>query len=450
MGSKEQLLRVGMGMKYGFVASCAALSLVAGLKFASAPARAEETAAPVPAQAEPKPAEASPAGDAQKPKDEPAAKDVQHVPMLYLKQIRDTNQPLSLLDLPEPDDGELGAKLGIADNNTTGRFTKQSFALDIVENANVDELIKTATEKVAGGVGFIIADLDAPSLLKLADALAGKDALVINVGSPDDALREESCRANVLHTAPTRTMLADALGQYLAWKRWMNWFLVIGPQPEDKLFAEALKRSAKRFGAKIVEEREFKYDPGSRRADGGFEQIQQQIPGFMQNAKEHDIVMVADEGQLFGEYFPYRTWQARPVAGSAGLVASSWHPALELWGGTQFQNRFKKLGNRIMRNIDYDAWLAARVVGEAATRTKSAKYADLAKYIRSPEFEVAAFKGVKTTFRAWNGQLREPLIVGTPKMLVSVSPQPGFLHQFSELDTLGLDKPETKCKAYAQ
>jgi len=29
---------------------------------------------------------------------------------------------------------------------------------------------------------------------------------------------------------------------------------------------------------------------------------------------------------------------------------------------------------------------------------------------------------------------------------LSVSPQEGFLHQTSELDTLGLDKPETKCR----
>lgn len=245
-------------------------------------------------------------------------------------------------------------------------------------------------------------------------------------------------------------MLADALGQYLAWKRWNNWFLIVGPQPEDKLYAEALKRAAKRFGSKIVEEREFKYEPGSRRADGGFEQVQQQIPGFTQGAKEHDIVMVSDEGSLFGEYIPYRTWSPRPVTGTAGLVASSWHPALELWGGTQFQNRFKRHANRLMRPLDYDAWLAVRVVGEAATRTKSNTFADLNKYVHTPEFEVAAFKGVKTTFRSWNGQLRQPLIVSTPKMLVSVSPQPGFLHQTSVLDTLGYDKPETKCKAYAK
>jgi hypothetical protein len=30
--------------------------------------------------------------------------------------------------------------------------------------------------------------------------------------------------------------------------------------------------------------------------------------------------------------------------------------------------------------------------------------------------------------------------------VVSVSPQEGFLHQFSELDTLGYDQPESGCK----
>ena len=162
------------------------------------------------------------------------------------------------------------------------------------------------------------------------------------------------------------------------------------------------------------------------------------------------MVVVADEGQLFGEYMPYRTWTARPVAGTAGLSPSSWHPALELWGGTQFQNRFRRLTNRLMTALDYDAWLAVRVIGEAASRKQSNDFKTLNTFIHSPEFEVAAFKGVKTTFRAWNGQLRQPLIVSTPKLLVSISPQPGFLHQFTELDTLGIDKPETKCKAYAQ
>ena len=219
-------------------------------------------------------------------------------------------------------------------------------------------------------------------------------------------------------------MLADALAQYLVWKKWPNWFLVYGPRPEDKLLADSYRHAAKKFGAKIVEEREFKQPTGSRRADGGFEQVQQQIPTFMQGAKDHDVVIVADAGNLFADYFPYRTWIPRPVAGSAELVASS--------------------------PIDYDAWVATRVVGEAATRKQTADIKELSAFIRSPGFEVAAFKGVATSFRSWNGQLRQPIIVSTPKLLVSVSPQPGFLHQSSVLDTLGIDKPETKCKAYTQ
>ena len=132
------------------------------------------------------------------------------------------------------------------------------------------------------------------------------------------------------------------------------------------------------------------------------------------------------------------------------LCPSSWHPAIELWGGTQFQHRFKHMGDRTMRPLDYNAWMAARMVGEAASRTKSNKYKDLVSFMRSPKFDFAAFKGVGLSVRDWNGQVRQPVLVASPKLLVSVSPQPGFLHQSSVLDTLGVDKPETKCKAYTQ
>ena len=244
-------------------------------------------------------------------------------------------------------------------------------------------------------------------------------------------------------------MLADALAQYLRWKRWQSWFLVHGTEPDDLAFADALRRAAKRFGLKIVEERAFNYDVGGRRADGGHEQIQEQIPAFTQRAPSHDVLVVADETGLFGEYLPYRTWDARPVAGTQGLVPSSWHPALEQWGATQLQNRFRRLANRTMRPLDYDVWVAVRSIGEAATRSKSAAPTDLIAYLKSAEFDLAAFKGRKLSYRAWDGQLRQPIVVGTAKLPVSVSPQPGFLHQFTELDTLGIDKPETNCRAYA-
>ncbi len=405
------------------------------------------------------PALASPAGaqdGAAAPSAQPAAPDAAaadetflKIPLLMAREIReDRLPPLSLLDLPPPDDGVAGAKLAISDNNTTGRFLKQTFTLDVVESAVPEDLVAEVKTRVGAGVPYIVVDASADTLLKIADAIKDTDAIVFNVSAPDEVLREEQCRANIKHTAPSRSMLADALGQYMAWKQWRKWALVVGPKPEDKLYADAIRRSAKRFGHKIVEERTFNYDPGSRRADGGFEQVQQQIPSFMQGFPDHDVVVVADEGELFGEYFPYRTWVARPVIGTAGLVATSWHPAIELWGGTQFQNRFKRLAGRTMRPLDYNAWVAVRSVGEAATRRSTNDPKVLIPYMRSAEFELAAFKGQKVTYREWNGQLRQPILIATAKMLVSVSPQPGFLHQVTELDTLGVDRPESKCTAF--
>ena len=67
-------------------------------------------------------------------------------------------------------------------------------------------------------------------------------------------------------------------------------------------------------------------------------------------------------------------------------------------------------------------------------------------FIRGPDFELDAFKGVRETFRDWDGQLRQPILLADARALITVSPQPGFLHEFSELDTLGVDRPETKCQ----
>ena len=142
---------------------------------------------------------------------------------------------------------------------------------------------------------------------------------------------------------------------------------------------------------------------------------------------------------------PFRTWMPRPVAGTAGLIPSGWHPASEQWGGTQIQNRFEKATGRRMLSKDMAAWTAVRIVGEAATRTHSADRQRSKPSSAADEFSIAAFKGQKLTFRNWNWQLRQPIFLGDGRSVVSTSPQEGFLHQFSELDTLGVDQPETKC-----
>jgi ABC transporter substrate binding protein (PQQ-dependent alcohol dehydrogenase system) len=352
---------------------------------------------------------------------------------------------ISLIDVPAANDGLAGAQLGTEDDNTTGRFLNQRYTLIEKLVGENDDPAAAMNAMADQGVSFIVTSLDADRLLKTADAGKARGETLINSFALDERLREQDCRANVIHVAPTRSMLADALAQYLVWKKWRKWLLMTGSHENDTLFADALRHAAKRFGAKIVEERVFKDNGGARRTDSGVAEIQQQMPVVTQGAPDHDVLVAADESEVFAGYLPYRTWDPRPVAGSAGLVPTTWDAAFDQWGAVQLQNRFTKAFQRSMTAHDMQAWTAVRMIGEAAARTGSNDPAKMLAYLKSPEFSVAAFKGQKLTLRDWNLQLRQPILLFDGRNTVSVSPQEGFLHQVSTLDTLGLDRPETKC-----
>ncbi len=352
---------------------------------------------------------------------------------------------ISLLDQPGPDAGLAGAKLAMDDNNTTGSSIGQRYELlDVPVRKTFDPAM--VLEQLAGqGVRLVLTDLPAQGVLALADAGRAHGMILANLSAPDDSLREQDCRANLIHVAPTRSMLADALAQYLVWKKWSRWLLIVGSYPNDKLLADAYRRSAKRFGARIVQERISPDTGGSRQTDSGVVQTQQQMPVLTQSAPDYDVLIAADENEVFAGYLPYRTWDARPVAGSAGLEPVTWDASSESWGGTQLQNRFVRLFNRRMMPLDMQAWTAARMFGEAATRTNSTDPETIIKFIKGPDFGIAAYKGQLLTLRDWNLQLRQPILLSDGRTVVSVSPQPGFLHQVTELDTLGVDRPESQC-----
>lgn len=375
----------------------------------------------------------------------PAGAEPSRVKFGVLRQTH-SSETLSILDLPAEDDALAGALLGAADDNTTGRFTGQSFEAADVKLAPGEDAVAAARKLIDDGAVGLLADLPADDLLRVADALKSSDALVYNIFAPDERLREEQCRANVIHVAPTRSMLADGLTQYLVWKQWRRWLMIKGSHPADELYAAALRASARKFGAKIVDERLYVDTEGGRRSDSGSVQTQRLIPPLTQNAPAYDVLIAADESEVFGAYLPYRTFDPRPVAGSGGLVPTSWDAAHEQWGATQLQNRFFRQFRRGMNARDHLAWLAARMIGEAATRTGSADPKELRGHLLGPDFSIAAFKGVRLSIRPWNLQLRQPILLTDGRMTVSVSPQEGYLHQTTELDTLGVDKPETKCR----
>lgn len=361
----------------------------------------------------------------------------------YLEQVVVRPPTLSNLDPVPADQGLAGATLGVSDNATTGKFLGQKYHLETGIVQPDGDFLRAARFLLAK-TRFLVVNAPAADLLALAGLDEAKGALIINASAEDDELRSELCRANVLHTIPSHAMLSDALAQFAVKRQWTNWVMIAGEKPGDEALAAAYERSAKKFRINLLERKTWKFDADMRRSAA------QELPLFTQDFPDHDLLIVADKAGDFARYIPYNTWLPRPLAGSEGISPVAWSAVVEQHGAAQLQSRFEQLAGRTMRPVDYAAWAASRVFGEAVTRIASADPAQVREYVLSDNFELGGFKGRKLTFRSWDGQLRQPIPLAHPRAVANLAPLDGFLHQRNELDTLGIDQPESKCTAFGE
>ncbi len=162
---------------------------------------------------------------------------------------------ITFTDLGRP---YLGSQVALKDAQAIGRVIKVQFSMEKATGASIDDLVKRVSDWVAAGdIHFVLADLAGGELKQLAHRLANRPVMLFNISAPDDLLRGADCAANVLHTYPSDAMLADALVQYLASKDWLQILVLQGPAPEDAGMVAALRRSAKKFRARIVDTKPF-------------------------------------------------------------------------------------------------------------------------------------------------------------------------------------------------
>jgi ABC transporter substrate binding protein (PQQ-dependent alcohol dehydrogenase system) len=348
---------------------------------------------------------------------------------------------LSNLDSIPENNGLAGAQTGLQDNLTTGKFLKQTYTMtDVIVPEGDDPLL--AAKRLLAVSPYLILDAPSEVLLAIADLPEAQDAILFNTSSGDVALRDNECRVNLLHSLPSDAMRTDALAQVLVQKRWNDLVMIAGTYPADVSYAASIRRSLTKFGMKLSDEKTWDANADMRRT------ASQEIPLFTQSFGDYDALILADEVHDFGRYVLYNTWAARPIIGSEGLSPRTWSPVIEQWGAAQLQSRFEDLHGRDMTGKDYAAWAAMRTLGEAVTRTNASDPTTLRSYILSDAFELAGFKGRALTYRTWNGQLRQPIAITHPRALVAQAPLEGFLHQTNELDSLGLDRPESKCEVF--
>ena len=356
-----------------------------------------------------------------------------------------------------------GLSLAISDAKPELDADATALLIDTVRVASAAAARDAATKADKAGAAALLADLPADWLLAAADA---STLPLLNIGAADDRLRERDCRANLFHLLPSERMRADALAQTLAARRWAQVLLLTGPSPADAERGAAAQAALKRYGLKLAGSKPFKLSADPRERDLANPLLLTGVTGAAANAASYDVVWVVDSDGEFARALPYRTALPRPVVGDAGLVAQAWSTSFERYGAPQVSRRFAKAAGRPMQGPDWAAWLAGKALVAAAVSaavTSAASASAASAPVAAPataqkraatgfhkalaEAELDGSKGVTLSFRRWDGQLRQPLLLGDGQSVVATAPVDGFLHPKNNLDTLGADGPEKLCKA---
>ncbi|MEE2716408.1 MAG: ABC transporter substrate-binding protein [SAR324 cluster bacterium] len=332
-----------------------------------------------------------------------------------------------------------GAEVALRESRIVGRAIGIKFRLEKVSGKSAPELAEAVVRlHEKQNVSFVLVDAPAEALLTVADATQGKPLLLFNISESADELRGNQCRPHLMHTIPSYAMLADSLAQYLVTKQWKELLLLQGTLPSDRAFGQAFWKTARKFGLKITEEREFILSNDPRQRD------QNNI--VLLTAHASDVVLLVDTDGEFGRYVPYQTVHPRPVVGTAGLVPSAWHWAWERHGAPQLNQRFVKKAKRKMLDSDWAAWAAVKVIVESVLRTKSTDFETVTGYLKGDQLTLDAYKGTPASFRPWNNQLRQSILLHTHNAVVERAPLKGFLHPTQNLDTLGVPPQGSECR----
>jgi ABC transporter substrate binding protein (PQQ-dependent alcohol dehydrogenase system) len=308
------------------------------------------------------------------------------------------------------------------------------------EAANAAALPAALRQLLARGVHHVVLELPAPSVAAVSQAAAGQDMILFNAAAPEDVLRAAQCAPHLLHTLPSHAMQMDAIAQLLVARKWNRALVLYGTTPADAPLLAAFRRSARRFGIKPVAERAFKLSNDPREREQGNVRL-------LTSERDYDSVVVLDAQGEFARDVPYRTVLPRPVLGSNGLVAQAWSPLYERNGAPQLTRRFLRRAGRPMGSYDWASRMGARAAAEVAGAFNKASVQQQLQALLQGAVALDGYKGQRLSFRGWDGQLRQPLLLAHGDGVADIAPLEGFLHPRSTLDTLGYDAPETGCKA---
>lgn len=324
--------------------------------------------------------------------------------------------------------------LAVDENQLELESAGAAVVIDIKPVATIEAARNAAIAAEKAGAAVLLTDLNAAWTLAVADAVK---LPVLNLSEAADNLRQQDCRAHLFHLIPSERMRSDALAQTLLARKWSKLLLLTGTSALDAQRAAAAQASIKRYGLQVVASKPFKLSADPRERDLA-------NPLLLTTGSAYDAVWVIDSDGEFARGLPYRTALPRPVVGDAGLVPLAWHAQFERYGAPQVVRRFAKATKRAMTAQDWAAWMAGKALVAAVTAAPKGPFAAWAHAIAKTPLDGS--KGTLMSFRAWDGQLRQPLVMSDGQGVISTAPVEGLMHPSDVLDTLGADAPEKLCK----
>lgn len=337
-------------------------------------------------------------------------------------------------------DPEVAARMAMDDLAILTDARDLMVEFSAVRVAETGDLAAAARALANDGVRYLLLDLPAPEADAVAEALGPDGPLLLNTTAPEDWLRRR-CHARMLHTAASDRMIADALIQHFVGMQWQQVLVLHGKTERDRARASSFTEAAERFRLRIVATREFDLSTNPALRD------QNNVALLTGDTRDYDAVFIADSYGEFSRYLPYRTALPRPVVGATGLVPLEWHWSLERYGAPQVNSRFETAvgDGRRMTWQDWSVWVAMRAVLTAEAKSRDRDPAAIETFLRSDGLRLDGSKGAQLSFRSWDGQLRQPILLATSNAIIGIAPLEGFLHQTNTLDSLGVDEPEFAC-----
>jgi ABC-type branched-subunit amino acid transport system substrate-binding protein len=326
-----------------------------------------------------------------------------------------------------------GAALGLDDANALATLFAKRLRLetetDRAGSSAGRALARTGALAVVGGAG--------PSGGETLLQVAGEGIPVLNVGAPDDRLRNDACDRRAFHVTPSVSMYVDALTQVLIEQRKLpRWSVVSDGSPRGAEIEAAARRSVARRGGSLA--------PDATAADVLLLAVDDRgldaamARAIAEGRRPDRIAAIGESGMRL------------PAERAAGIWALGWHQELERFSARELNGRFRRRWNAPMTETAWAGWAAVKLVGEAVVRASATDGAALVAFLESaPPFD--GHKGEALTFRKWDHQLRQPLYVAGVRKREEIGGPLGPLAVLADvggknLDALGTAMTDSRCR----